>query len=288
MTKTINRLLLLLALLFGVPFYLLLIDHSPGDAAPRPLHVATLRQLASSMPGPAPSAIEVQAIATRWVIGDLVSAGSGLKLVRIACFAWRLPVAGRGPLVIDGSAMGNCIDQLGMDEVSDESISQIKNADVKASVSVQTHDQAYDAAAAKLSLQATPDAPAEVPMPYEVADPEAPRAIAPGVVVVPALSQSPGYQMFFVRLANGRELLFTGGIAPLNGSWFELRGRSRYFNHYHGNLPRREVYSWLMTIRQLSREAPQMTIVPGHDWDWVATKVDEHRFASHFTADTGH
>ncbi len=47
-----------------------------------------------------------------------------------------------------------------------------------------------------------------------------PQAVAPGVVVIPAPSHTPGSQMIFVRLADGREFLFAGDIAtwPKAGS----------------------------------------------------------------------
>ena len=143
MTHNINRVLALLLLLIGVPFYVLLIDNRPGDAAPKPLHITALRQLATSIPGPAPTGIEVETIATRHVIGDMIAAGSGLRLQKIACFAWRLPVAERGPVMIDSTQAEKCVRTLNMKGVVPAAAVRLKVANAQASVVLLTHDHPY-------------------------------------------------------------------------------------------------------------------------------------------------
>jgi glyoxylase-like metal-dependent hydrolase (beta-lactamase superfamily II) len=97
-----------------------------------------------------------------------------------------------------------------------------------------------------------------------------PTAVAPGVVVIPAPSHTPGSQMIFVRLANGRRYLFAGDISTLDKNWRELRARSRLISEHIAPENRPEVFSWLLTIRKLKREDPLLTIIPGHDFDWLA------------------
>ena len=98
----------------------------------------------------------------------------------------------------------------------------------------------------------------------------APRAVAPGVVVIPAPSHTPGSQMIFVRLADGREYLFTGDIATMARNWEQLRARSRLVGTYFAAEDRREVYAWLRTIRALKAAASRLQVVPGHDYEWIA------------------
>jgi glyoxylase-like metal-dependent hydrolase (beta-lactamase superfamily II) len=103
----------------------------------------------------------------------------------------------------------------------------------------------------------------------------APAAIAPGVVVIPAPSHTPGSQMIFVRLESGRRYLFTGDIATMDKSWRELRARSRLVGEHITSENRTEVFSWLLTIRKLKSEDPSLTIIPGHDFEWLADPANK-------------
>ena len=98
----------------------------------------------------------------------------------------------------------------------------------------------------------------------------APVAVAPGVVVIPApSSHTPGSQLIYVRLANGRELLFAGDNSSFAQNWQELRGRSRLVETWFAPENRAEVFAWLKTIRALKAQAPSLVVVPGHDWEWL-------------------
>ena len=107
------------------------------------------------------------------------------------------------------------------------------------------------------------------PLPAPSIAGSAPIAIAPGVVVIPAPSHTPGSQMVFVRLAGGREYLFAGDIATMAQSWRELRARSRLIGDWLAPENRGEVFAWLRTIRALKAEAPRLEVVAGHDYEWI-------------------
>jgi glyoxylase-like metal-dependent hydrolase (beta-lactamase superfamily II) len=131
--------------------------------------------------------------------------------------------------------------------------------------------------AARLNAQQLPSAPLASELPWRERDglsariaPGAAQAVAPGVVVIPAPSHTPGSQMIFVRLANGREYLFTGDIATLDSSWRELRARSRLVGDVLAPEQRGEVFAWLRTIRALKAQAPGMVVVPGHDIEAIS------------------
>ena len=107
------------------------------------------------------------------------------------------------------------------------------------------------------------------PLPAAAITGTAPVAVAPGVVVIPAASHTEGSQMVFVRLADGRELLFTGDIATMAQNWQELRARSRLIGEHFAPEDRTQVFAWLKTIRALKAQAPGLVILTGHDFEWL-------------------
>lgn len=291
MTNNLNRMLIILALLVGIPFYLLLLDNAPGQTQAKPLDIAQLRHLAASRPGPAPMWVEAEIVASRNLIGNLVAAGSGLKLEKMAITAWRLPVAGPmanlSAIHIDAGISATDAAALNMRHYDPQAQARVARALARSSLIVTTQARAWGAAALPGLLAHTPAAqrpaflaklrlaPGQWPAhsrapfsPAQLLSGQVPQAVAPGVVVVPT-GVAPGSQMVFVRLANGREYLFTGDIAPLAANWTQLRVHSRYLARHFGDESRNEAKSWLLTIRQLAKAAPGLVVVPGHDFGWL-------------------
>jgi glyoxylase-like metal-dependent hydrolase (beta-lactamase superfamily II) len=94
-------------------------------------------------------------------------------------------------------------------------------------------------------------------------------AIAPGVVLIRTPGHTPGAQMVFVRLAGGREVLLAGDTATVARSWREVRARSRLLSDFLAPEDRAAVFDWLKALRALHRAAPEVFIVPGHDFEYV-------------------
>lgn len=285
MTKRLNIVLLLLLLIVGVPYYWLLIDNRPGTAAAKPIHIEQLRSLAASIPGQAPVAVEVQHVAWRRVPGNLFVAGSGLKRMLVSIMSFQLLVPGGKPILIDTGITAKDAAAMQLEDFSLLRQAKVEAAMDGAGLILLTHEHpdhegalvahggtALSEAAMLNRAQLPPSQPAAIldwkgrtpPAPRIVGD--APRAVAPGVVVIPAPSHTPGSQMIYVRLANGRELLFTGDIATFAQSWRETRARSNLVTTWFAPENRAEVYSWLLTIKALSAEAPEIVVVPGHDY----------------------
>jgi len=278
---------LVLILLIGVPYYWLLLDNRPGNAQAKPVSIAQLRDLASSVPGQAPLAIELELVALRLVPRTLFAAGNGMKRAAIGVMAWRLPVAGGKPIVIDTGL--NAIDAkaMGMAEFWPERQAKVERAMDEAGLILATHEHpdhlgalarkggAALATTAKLNAGQIPPSPYAASLAWSGKPPQAqlapggPQAVAPGVVVIPAPSHTPGSQMIYVRLADGREVLFAGDIATMAASWQELRARSRLVGDHLAPEDRREVYAWLHTIAALKQQAPGLLVVPGHDFEWL-------------------
>lgn len=285
-THRLNALMLILLLLVGVPFYWLLIDNDTAESAPKHIDIAELRQLAGSIPGHAPSEVEVEPVAWRNVPQTLFAAGSGFRFVKIYALAFRLPVEGGKAIVIDsgfGTPGAEAIPYSTYDLGAQD---RVNAALREAGTILLTHEHldsmgGITALAARGRLpeslhltpgQASPDGvpgAARWPVglePVPDLDGKAPRAVAPGVVVIPAPdSHTPGSQMIYVRLKDGREFLFTGGIASLAVNWQQMRRRSRLLSEHIAPSNRREVSGWLQAIRALKREVPGLIVVPAHD-----------------------
>lgn len=288
MTRRFNGFLLALIVLVGLPYYWLLIDNRAAGAQSKPVTIAHLRSLAAALPGPAPSGVEVELVAFRRLPGNLFAAGSGLKRRMIGVMVWRLPVSGQGPVVIDSGLNAAAAREMGMEQFDAAAWVRVERALRAAARIVITHEHA-DHLGGLVSLgdralldrvSFNPDQlpgnrwtdlltwpPGPLPRPAITAP--QPAAIAPGVVVIPAPSHTPGSQMVFVRLADGREYLFAGDIATMTQSWQELRARSRLIGDHFAPEQRREVFAWLKTIRALKQAAPGLVILPGHDFEWL-------------------
>ena len=303
MTRRLNWFLLALILLIGLPFYWLLLDNRPGNAQAKPVTIVQLRSLAGSVPGPAPKAVELELIAFRRLPGDLFAAGTGLKRRLIGVMAWRLPVDRTGPIMIDSGMNGAAAREMGMEHFYPDAWTRVERALGQASLVLITHEHA-DHLGGIVSLGnrgilgKVKFNPNQLPgnrwtdllkwpageLPKPAINGSAPVAVAAGVVVIPAPSHTAGSQMVFVRLADGREFLFTGDIATLSQSWLQLRARSRLVGDYLAPEGRTEVFAWLMTIRELKAEAPGLVILPGHDFEWVIDPQNKTGVKLHFSA----
>lgn len=287
MRRKINLILLILALLIGQATYWLLFDNRPGKAAPKPISIAQLRDLARSIPGPAPSGIEVELVGQRDLPRSLFAAGQGMKRAVIGVMAWRLPVAGSPPILIDTGLHRIDAAEMGMSRYWPERQQKVDLAMAGAALILVTHEHPDHLGALARSGGAPLDKAARLnpgqlppsryaatlhwqgPRPQPSLSGQAPQAVAPGVVVIPAPSHTPGSQMVYVRLADGREALFAGDIATLAVSWQELRARSRLVGDFLAPEDRAEVFAWLRTVQALKSQAPGLVVLPGHDFEWV-------------------
>lgn len=300
--RKFNLILLALVLLIGIPFYWLLVDNRPGEVPAKPVTIKQLRTLAASIPGTAPSGVEVELVAFRRVPGNLFVAGGGFRLRLTGVMSFRLPVAGGAPLVIDTGLTAAAADYMQFERYLPEAQARVNTALRGAGLVLLTHehldhqggivalnDPAVLAKAAFSAGQLDPGKWTDM-LPWPSGSRPKPRitgaapvAVAPGIVVIPAPSHTPGSQMIFVRLATGRELLFSGDISSLADNWEQLRARSRLLGDFVAPENRSEVFAWLKTIRALKAAAPQLDVVPGHDYEWIKHDPKFRGFREHFS-----
>lgn len=288
MTKRLNLILLVLALLIGVPYYWYLLDNSGADLPAKPITITQLRSLAASMPGQAPAAVQLEWAAHRRVPGNIMVAGSGLKRKLVGYMAFRLPVSGGKPIMIDSGITAQDGRTMQVEHHFADAQARIEQALDEAGLILVTHEHLDHLGAlvrhggpallqtARLNAAQLPPSAWSNKLPWHGTPPPVrlgtgvPFAVAPGVVVIPAPdSHTPGSQMIYVHLADGREVLFAGDISSFAQNWQELRGRSRLLEQFFAPENRAEVFAWLKTIQAWKVQAPELIVVPGHDIEWI-------------------
>ena len=105
MTRRLNWILLALLLVIGLPYYWFLIDNSGTVLPAKSITIVGLRQLAATIPGEAPYAVEVERTAFRRIPGNLMVAGSGMKRKLVGYMAFRLPVRGGRAVMIEAGSL---------------------------------------------------------------------------------------------------------------------------------------------------------------------------------------
>ncbi len=92
------------------------------------------------------------------------------------------------------------------------------------------------------------------------------HVVAPGIVVIKAPGHTPGSQMVFVKLANGKELLFLGDVAWHMSQIRELWYRPRLVTWLFLGENRAQVMAEFRTLHDLiSRDSVQLVV--SHDTD---------------------
>jgi glyoxylase-like metal-dependent hydrolase (beta-lactamase superfamily II) len=90
-------------------------------------------------------------------------------------------------------------------------------------------------------------------------------AIAPGMVLIAAPGHTPGSQMVYVKLADGRELLFLGDVTWHQRNIDVKRERPRWVTALLIQEDRAKVSGQINALSELSTQEPELRIVPGHD-----------------------
>ena len=93
------------------------------------------------------------------------------------------------------------------------------------------------------------------------------HALAPGVVLVKAPGHTPGSQLVYVALANGRRLLFVGDVAWHMDQIRELWYRPRLVTDVFLGEDRDAVMGELRKLRDVGAANPMLQIVVSHDVD---------------------
>ncbi|HKT86719.1 MAG TPA: hypothetical protein VJQ77_11625 [Novosphingobium sp.] len=257
MTPRLNLFLLGLVLILGVPFYWFQLAADRGGATAKPLTIGQLRDLADAVPGRKPTQVDYEEIGWRYDIGNKLAAGIGLRPIRAAVRAYELTIPGEGRVTIDRGTTPAAARQYHLHDFDRRAQRRIDEARAQAVLSLLLADHPLHNGNAGFSM---PDAQ----LLPDMSDGK-PRAVAPGIVLIPLPGLTVGSNMVYARLEDGREYLFTGDAAMIERSWRDVLPPARIVTSYLRPQERQEIVSWLMTINALSREAPHMTVIAGHE-----------------------
>ncbi|MCX7865247.1 MAG: hypothetical protein N2423_09490 [Novosphingobium sp.] len=272
MTTRLNLWLLLILLVIGLPYYWLLIDDQPGEVAARPLTIGQLRKAATELPGEAPRTIRFESAAARRNPRIILAAGQGLTPTSVEMRSYSLQYPLQAPILIEGGI--TLVEAAGFrfERFEKEALRRIAEMRRKARLIITL--------GAELPQGRVLSAPVFPPRRVrDAASCNRPRALAPGLVEIPICDDVIARRMLYVRLADGREYLLAGEIAPTLVSVTAQAGPSRLLNDFYVKQDRKAIHSWLRTIERIMQQAPKLTVIPGHDllrYDQMRRGFAEH------------
>jgi glyoxylase-like metal-dependent hydrolase (beta-lactamase superfamily II) len=285
-----TRLFVALTVLVAIPYYWLMIDARMGNIAPRQIEIGRIRQAAGAFPGPRPVSIEYAPVAVRHVAGAMLVAGGGLRPDVVGAIAYRV-VSPAGDIVIDSGMTRHQAIRMGFGQWNPQAQAGVDNWMVRARAIVFTHEHVdhvggflasphYAAIHAKAVIPAEQAAGMRELAPRVTLPPLLAygdyAAIAPGVVLVRTPGHTPGSQMIYVQLQDGREYLFTGDTASMarNVTW--LRPRSHLLSDWLVPEDRPATMGWIKGLAELGARAPRLTLVYSHDLAWLVSRRGPH------------
>ncbi len=93
------------------------------------------------------------------------------------------------------------------------------------------------------------------------------HALVPGVVLVKAAGHTPGSQLVYVALADGRELLLIGDVAWHLDQIAELHYRPRLVTNFFLGEDRQAVLHQFRALHDLREQQPALHVIVSHDRD---------------------
>lgn len=264
MTSRLNRWLLILLVLVGVPFYWLLIDNGPSNVPPKPLSMAELREAASGVAGASPTAIAYETVAHGTMQRNLTAAGTGIRLMDQAVQAFRVEFPGERPIAIDTGITESEAQHQDYEEFDAMAQSRVsKAADEARLIILLANGPPHDGGLSEPGMP-IPEARRSRIVGQQRRQ-TGPYAVEPGVVVIPMADVGAQHRLVYVRLKDGEEFLFAGAIASSDLNWREVRAPARLMTDYVQPQDREPLLSWLRTVRRLKDDAPDLHIVPLHE-----------------------
>lgn len=304
MRFTVGIALCLLLGLGGFVYFFIVDGRVPQSTDFNP-SIADIRRLANAPAEERPSAIEVEFLAEDQLPFFGLQAGLDFRSATMARSAFRLK-----------SNWGNTLIDVGMDryvaalfktgeKFDDTSLARIGSAMVTARRIVVTHEhpdhlgylprsKSLDTLIPKLRLtreqiEATAQymEDGRIPEAFRGVDPVSSRgftSVAPGVVLIPAPGHTPGSVLFFVQMADGREVLFVGDIVWTMSNIRDETGRSRLVQSVlmQTSEDRPKTYQVLRWLISFMDQNPDVLVVPSHDDSYLRELVASGRLVQGF------
>ena len=279
MKRLLKIVLVVLALVVVVGAYLLRAKQAPEHCA-FTLDLPRLRELARSLPGERPREIDVEKIVTLEMPEAVIYPGGALGLTTMSVYVYELAFPDR-TIVIDTAMSAEDAKKSHASAFDAAAWTRAAAAIARAQAVYVTHEHcdhlgglaalAPSLAPATVHLTAAQlahlDLAKPVVFPASFAHELAPLvyddllAVAPGVVLVKAPGHTPGSQLVYVQLADGRELILTGDTAWHRENVELVEGPPRLTSLLLKN-DRAANACQLQALHDLPAE---VHVVPGHD-----------------------
>lgn len=274
--------------------------YGPGECEPAiRLDLASLQELAGTLPGEGPAEIRVEEVGGGMIPKALAVPGTSWSKVGMRVYAYQLVFSDQTTIVVDAAMSKAQAEDLGMtDGYDDAAWTRLTGAMAKASAIYVTHEHAdhmggavADARwAANLRLTAPqldstvtsrPEIPDAVRSAATRIELDGNKAVAPGVVLIPAPGHTPGSLMVYVRRADGAEVILAGDTAWLTDSIDRRQAPPKLFTWIMGG-DRGAQACWLRALDEVQTSAPALAVMPGHDRDRMNALIGKDVFARGF------
>jgi glyoxylase-like metal-dependent hydrolase (beta-lactamase superfamily II) len=268
-------------LVLGTPAYWWFFMESGAPEGTYPLDLAELRRLANATEGEKPTELRVEQVAVIEFPKVAVVAGSGWQNAQLPVSSYQAVFPDGGTVIID-TAMNE--EGAGGATFDAAAFARVQTAMEKAFAIVVTHEHfdhfaglvthpKRESLAAKVTNEQLSDLKKSEPL---VVPPDAfthgqrftyaqGYALAPGLALWRSAGHTPGSQLVFVQLADGREYLLLGDVAWHVENVERVRERARLVTQFFLGEDRDTVLQQLAAIKTLKDQNPKLNVVPGHD-----------------------
>jgi glyoxylase-like metal-dependent hydrolase (beta-lactamase superfamily II) len=300
--RRLGYLILALAVIGAGAYYWLIVDASGPSEGDYAIDMAEVRTLAASLQGDKAAEIRVERISAFKMPFTAMIAGESWTETDVPVYSYQLAFAGKSILIdtaIDGVAA------IAQKDPSFDGLAyaRMQAAMITADDIVITHEHPDHIGglvahpALPMVLEHTQLTQEQVDHPEKMFGLKFPdnalkdytplaydkyRVLAPGVVLIKAPGHTPGSQMVFVQLADGKEFLFLGDIAWRFENVERVRTRARLVSWWFLGEDRDAVLHELAELKRLRDAEPNLIMVPGHDVDKMNEILQSGAMASGF------
>jgi glyoxylase-like metal-dependent hydrolase (beta-lactamase superfamily II) len=286
MVRTLLTWIVVLAAILGGLYWWFAFDGAMPPTARFNLDIAEVRKQADAVPGDKPTGIRFEHVASFRFPGAMIVSGDGWAWSDMPVYAYQLQYPNYTVLIDTALDRATATPKVMAPFFDDEAYARLQAALTKTSLVVITHEHmdhigglARHPDVAKLMSKVKlteeqvthPDRMKPVEMPadalkgYEALKYDRYLGVAPGVVLIKAPGHTPGSQMVYVKLADGKELLFLGDVAWHARNVETQKERPRFCTDWIIKEDRLAVFGQLRALHTLGETDPGILQVPGHD-----------------------